>query len=62
MEEKEHFKLFSVSYDGTKWYMCLDCGNKSRGKPTVCPVCENKASIINEDTRQMIDAVMGNTR
>lgn len=62
MEENERFKLFSTDFDGTRWYMCLDCGAKSRGKPRICPVCENKVSIITDEARQMIDAVMGGTK
>ena len=60
MEEK--FKLFQRSCNGSDWYMCLDCGAKSRGKLEKCSVCENRESRLDEDTKALIEAMGGDNR
>lgn len=45
----ESFKLYKVD-NGVNWYRCTNCGYLTRGKPSVCPLCEGKPKISDQDT------------
>ena len=59
---EEHFRLFQRDFRGSDWYICLDCGAKHRGKPDICPVCENQTTLIDEQTKAMIEGMLGGVK
>lgn len=38
------FKFYGTAA-GADWYMCTCCGNKTRGKPNICPVCKDEGRL-----------------
>ena len=47
----EKFVFYYQGTDGTKWFRCNNCGYLTRGKPQICPVCNDK-KIIREDDKK----------
>ncbi len=44
----DDFTVYKITNDVT-WYRCTNCGYLTRGKPSVCPLCEGKPKISDQD-------------